>query len=384
MTVGVIGAGIGGLSTALALQANGLKATVFEQAREIRSLGAGLGIAPNGLRALSGIGADGPVLQWGFPLEDIIVRTWRGERVPTQGAWAAGGHQVHRAELQSGLRDLLPDDAVRFGRILKGLAETPAGVELEFEDGSRERFDVVVGADGIHSVVQGFVAEPVVPTSEGVMAYRGLVPVERLKGGIDISRGQMWTGPGRSFLTYPVSLGRLLNVVAYVPTDLDGEDSWSAPGEVSALAAHYHGWDQPVQEIIGAMEETFRWGIYDRPQPSTWSTNRVAVLGDAAHATTPHLGQGANQAIEDAVTLGVLLADAEPLQVPERLRLYERLRRERTQRIQRDSRVMGQINRSSDLTPEERAEQITRLWSEDWITPYDAEEVAKDALRDHA
>jgi salicylate hydroxylase len=117
--------------------------------------------------------------------------------------------------------------------------------------------------------------------------------------------GSTHRGSG-SFLTFPVSGGALLNLVAFVPTDLDVEESWSAPGDVAALAATYNGWAKQVRQVIEAMDHTFRWGIYDRAPLKTWSTDRITLLGDAAHAVTPQLGQGANQAVEDAITLAVL------------------------------------------------------------------------------
>src|SRR6476661_5905329 len=114
--------------------------------------------------------------------------------------------------------------------------------------------------------------------------------------------GSTHRGSG-SVLKFPVSGGALLNLVAFVPTDLDVEESWSAPGDVAALAAAYNGWAKQVRQVIEAIDHTFRWGIYDRAPLKTWSTDRITLLGDAAHAVTPHLGQGANQAVEDAITL---------------------------------------------------------------------------------
>ena len=141
--------------------------------------------------------------------------------------------------------------------------------------------------------------------------------------------GSTHRGSG-SFLTFPVSGGALLNLVAFVPTDLDVEESWSAPGDVAALAAAYNGWAKQVRQVIEAMDHTFRWGIYDRAPLKTWSTDRITLLGDAAHAVTPQLGQGANQAVEDAITLAVLLQDAQAADIPMPPRRYEDLRIERT------------------------------------------------------
>src|SRR5258708_28629898 len=167
------------------------------------------------------------------------------------------------------------------------------------------------------------------------MAYRGLIPIERVSWAKDIGgRMSMWIGKGRSFLCYPVSGGRLMNMVAFVPTNLDSEESWTAPGDLKALGAEYDGWDDPVLETIGSLDQTFRCGIYDLAPLPYWSDGRMTLLGDAAHPMVPHLGQGAAQAIEDAFTLAVLLEGAKSKDVPKRLEAYGKLRIQRTSRIQ--------------------------------------------------
>lgn len=389
--VAVIGGGLGGLTAALALRANGVEAVVFEAAHELRELGAGVMIGPNGMRCLEEIGVAEAVSRITSPLTQVDTYTWQGAEVQSRMFMSEKPgdrtfYPAHRAELQRTLCNQLPPGTIHLGHRLTRLVEDDCGVNLQFADGKRSRFDVVIGADGIHSVVQGFVANPVHPSSEGIMAYRGLIPIERLTGMLDVSpnRGAMWMGNGRSFLIFPVSRGRLLNVAAFVPTDLDGDESWSASGDVTTLAAEYDGWAQPVQDVIAAMDETFRWGIYDRHQPERWSTERIALLGDAAHATTPHLGQGLNQSIEDAATLGVLLADVDLTDVPGRFRLYEELRRERTNRIQQGSRKMGRTYRAAELSIHEREEAMASVYGEGWIFDHDAVAVARKSLQTNA
>ena len=219
------------------------------------------------------------------------------------------------------------------------------------------------------------------PVSDGIMAYRGLIPAARLDGIYDMGTWSMWVGPGQSFLAYPVSAGALLNVVGLVPTDLDVEESWSAPGDVAALAAAYDPWDTQVRRVIGAMDYTFRWGIYDRTPLTTWSTDHITLLGDAAHAVTPYLGQGANQSVEDAITLAVLLQDAQAADVPIRLRRYEDLRIERNRQVHDGAREAGALYRSTDLSPDQQAERIVAIQDGLELETYDAEHIAKDALR---
>jgi hypothetical protein len=148
------------------------------------------------------------------------------------------------------------------------------------------------------------------------MAYRGLISAERLAWASELKDPALWLGAGRSFLLYPVAGGRLINMVAFVPTDTEAEESWSASGDVKALAAEYAGWDKPVQDTINSLDETFRWGIYDRAPLPYWSTGHITLMGDAAHPMVPHVGQGAGQSIEDAITLAVLLESARPLTSP--------------------------------------------------------------------
>ena len=244
--------------------------------------------------------------------------------------------------------------------------------------------DVVIGADGIRSVVQREIGLQSRPTSEGIMAYRGLIPAERLSWASDLKDPALWLGSGRSFLLYPVARGRLINMVAFVPTDTDSEESWSAPGDLKALAAEYAGWDKPVQDTINSLEETFRWGIYDRAPLPYWSTGRIALMGDAAHPMVPHIGQGAGQSIEDGFTLAVLLEGCAAKDVADRLDLYQKLRLERTSNAQALAREAGKLYRSEHENPSEKAVRLREWMAQGkWVFEHDAEKAAADALLDH-
>ena len=170
-------------------------------------------------------------------------------------------------------------------------------------------------------------------------------------------------------------------MVAFVPTNLESEESWMAPGDLKALAAEYAGWDDPVLETIGALDQTFRWGIYDRAPLPYWSTGQMTLLGDAAHSMVPHLGQGAAQAIEDGFTLAVVLEGAKRQDVPRRLKAYETLRLERTSQIQTMARDTGRFFRTEygDVTERDR---LKAKWmaATGWIRGHDAEKTAQEAL----
>jgi salicylate hydroxylase len=191
----------------------------------------------------------------------------------------------------------------------------------------------------------------------------------------------MWTGSGRSFVCFPVSQGRAINMAAFVPSNLEAEESWSAPGDLKALAAEYTGWHAHVLEAIGALDETFRWGIYDRAPLPYWSTARTTLLGDAAHPMVPHFGQGAGQAIEDGFALAILLEDAKPADVPARLKAYEKLRLGHTSRVQAASRDAGRFYRSENEDASERSERTGKWMSAaGWIFQYDVEQEAAALL----
>ena len=199
---------------------------------------------------------------------------------------------------------------VQFGHRCIDVDETQTGARLSFANGAVCDADVVIGADGIHSIVQREIGLTARPTSEGIVAYRGLVQSEKLSWAAELRGLNMWMGDGRSFICFPVSQGRLINLVAFIPSTRDMEETWFAPGDVRALAGEYEGWDASVCDLIAALDHTFRWGIYDRPPLPYWSRGCVTLLGDAAHPMVPHFGQGAGQAIEDGFALAVLLEHA--------------------------------------------------------------------------
>ncbi|MFJ4657265.1 FAD-dependent monooxygenase [Nocardia sp. NPDC088792] len=382
LKIAIVGAGIGGLTAAIALHQRGADVTVYEKAQELRELGAGVGIGANGARIYESLGLADSLAAIAGKVSTITAKTWRGEPLPGYRPPfpVDRTYPVHRAEFQNLLVAALPTGTVRLGRECVTAVEDDEGVRIEFADGSQTRADVLIGADGIHSVLQTVVGAETAPVSEGIMAYRALIPAARLDGIYDLSSWSMWMGPGQSFLTYSVSSGTLLNVVAFVPTDLEVEESWSAPGDVAALAAAYDRWDDQIGAIIETMDDTFRWGIYDRAPRQTWSTDRVTLLGDSAHAVTPHLGQGANQAIEDAITLAVLLEHARPADVPERLRRYEDLRMDRNRQVREGAREAGALYRTTEFTPPRQAERIVAVYDRLELDTYDAEKVAENAL----
>jgi salicylate hydroxylase len=377
LRVAIVGGGIGGLSAALALGAKGIEVSVHEQASAISEVGAGVQIAPNGLRQLRriGLGAELEGILTPFS-EGSLYRRADGTAVAdvvvtdSSGATPVGG--VHRADLIDVLRSRLHDDAVHVGKRAVRVEQTEADATVTFTDGTTVTADVVVGADGIHSLVRSVVTEPSHPTFSGMVAYRGTVDAARLP---DWPAGlfEVWMGPGRHFLTFPIRGGTAVNFVGFVPADDEMRESWSAPGSPTHLRAEFEGWDDRLLTLLDSVEATNRWGLYDREPLATWRRGRVCLLGDAAHAMLPHVGQGANQAIEDAVVLAEVLAQASPADAGEALAQYERARLPRTSAVQAGSRQNGlrYDSRYDDLGRRD-AEMASIRTFRHWLYDHDA------------
>jgi salicylate hydroxylase len=342
----VVGAGIGGTAAALALARAGIDVQVYEQAQQLAEVGAGVSLAPNGLRMLERLGVGEGIGRVGARHVSTQLLLSDGRPVrhePDQFARAGGNVGIHRADLLGLLAGQLPPGKVHTGHRCTGFSQDADSATAGFADGTTARADVVIGADGIHSVLQGFVVEPAEPAFSGVVAYRGLVPrLDEYPAGTM----RMWAGETKHFLVFPVRAGQLLNYVGFVPSDTSVRESWSAPGDPAALTAHFAGWDPAIASVIAAISgpggSGFQWAMYDRAPLPRWSSGRLTLLGDAAHPMLPHLGQGVNQALEDAVVLATLLgASPNSADVPHALTTYEGLRRDRTARVQLGSRRNG-------------------------------------------
>ena len=367
LRVVVVGGGIGGLAAAVALSRAGIGVQVYEQARELTEVGAGVALAPNGLRMLDRLGVSAGIERLGarHAYTRLSLADGRPARhEPHQFAQAGRNVGIHRADLLTLLAERLPAGTVRTGHRCTGFTQDASGATVEFATGTAVSADVVIGADGIHSVLQEFVVEPAEPVFSGVVAYRGLVPrPAEYPAGLM----RMWVGERKHFLVFPVRAGRLLNYVGFVPSGTSVRESWSAPGDPVALAAQFADWDPVIGDIIAAISgpggSGFQWGMYDRAPLRRWSSGRLTLLGDAAHPMLPHLGQGVNQALEDAVALATLLgACASAADAPWALTAYEELRRGRTARVQLGSRRNGAGYDSSG----------SQLTDRRWIYEYDA------------
>ena len=341
----VVGGGIGGIAAACSLRRRGVDVTVFEQARTLGEVGAGLTIFPNGLRQLERLGLGEALAAVGAKFGDgsrycRADGTVVGPIVTTNSVGWNGMYGMHRADLLNTLAAELPPKTIRLGQCCTGIVQTASSARLQFAHGDSVEVDIVVAADGIQSTLQKYVVEPRPPEYSGVRAYRGLISREKLPGWPEAAQ-MVWMGDGKHFIVYPVRSGRLLNYVGFVPTKNETIESWSATGDVDELAASFDGWDSQIVRLLETVETCFWWGLYDRRPLLSWTSGRLVLLGDAAHAMLPHLGQGANQAIEDGVALSVFLEGRDPDEVPRILQQYEKFRRARTDVIQAEARKKG-------------------------------------------
>jgi salicylate hydroxylase len=377
--VAIVGGGLGGLCATLALLRAGVtEVRAFEQQSELGEIGAGIQIAPNAVRVLRRLGVE---------LEEIAVplevawefRRWEDGEVLFSQRYGAEGEErygapyltVHRAQLLDAIAAQIPQPHVVLGR--RVVQATVEG-DVSFEDGATERFDVVVGADGIHSLVRDAVLGADDPVFTGLAAYRALVPADAAP---DFARRpvcSIWLGPDKHFVHYPVSAGREVNLVTANPAGDWREESWTAEGTVEDFLAEFAGWAQPVQQLISAATRTKRYAFYERPPVTRWVSGRIALLGDAVHPMLPFFAQGAGQAIEDAAVLaGCLNAGGE-----DALARYESLRRERATRVQRLSHERREHHHMHD-GPEQRARD-EQLAGEDpmghnaWLYGHDVED----------
>jgi 2-polyprenyl-6-methoxyphenol hydroxylase-like FAD-dependent oxidoreductase len=334
----IVGGGIGGLATAVALDRVGIASVVLEQAPELEELGAGITLSPNAARALERLGLADAVRSRGASGQELLVRTWKGAiilEIRLDDPMEEIG--IHRADLHDVLIEAVGRQRVRLGTRVTGVVADGARPRVELADGTTEKADLVVGADGIHSVVRrdilGATAEP---DYAGYVGWRAVIEYDH-----ELVRGRFvesW-GHGDRFGLIPLGDGRLYWFVSERMPQPDVERT----GVKARLARRFADWHAPIPTVVEQTPEDAisGTGIFDRKPVHSWTSGRVTLLGDAAHPMTPDLGQGAGQALEDAVVLAASLRDAA---TPEAgLRAYEQARIRRTTPIVKRSRQLGRV-----------------------------------------
>ncbi len=385
----LIGAGIGGLTAAIALQRAGFPVSIYERADELTEIGAGLTLAKNASKALRSLGLADKMDAYGFRPQSGggkylatgeihrrssvpgDIRQERGETDPD-----ARFRMFHRADLhQMLMKTVLENDsqAIHLDHCFQSLEQNADEVTVHFDNGKSVRGDIVIGCDGNRSGVRQTIFDDDKVEFLGYVAWRGIISIDSLPPGTIDTDSSLFSGDHHSLLRYKIRDGNTLNVVAYAKKSDWVEEGWSVPAEKSELKQEFTGAAHEVQLLLDAIpaDECFKWGLFGREPMKTWTVGRVSLLGDATLPMLPFLGQGAGMAIEDSVVLARCLTASETAE--EALRRYEAARRERTSLVTIGARYNGlRMHGTIEKALEERAKEYDSVA----IHEYDAATVA--------
>ncbi|MDV3456499.1 FAD-dependent oxidoreductase [Sphingomonas sp. HF-S4] len=396
--IGIVGGGIGGLTTALALLRKGFHVTVFEQASQLQEVGAGLQLSPNGIRVLFGLGLEAEIRAACFEPEGKEIRLWN-----TGDSWklfdlGIGAQQrygfpyftFHRNDLHQILVKAVEAAApgsVRLDHRFVGVEQRGASVTLAFEGQPPATFDTVIGADGVHSKMRELLFGAGPATFTGIVAWRGVIPAERLPERLRRPIGVNWIGPGGHVIHYPIRRGELINFTSVVERHDWQIESWSSAGTNQEYHDDYPGWHEDVHTYIEAIPQPFKWALISRPPMPEWVQGRIALLGDACHSTLPFLAQGAVMAIEDACILARAFEEFDS--VEEALDRYQQARIPRTTRAVEGAAANAERFHNPTLADPANAQAyVDAQWAPDqvvdryeWLFRYDATRVPLDGGR---
>jgi salicylate hydroxylase len=383
-TVIVAGAGIGGLTAALAIARHGYRIVLLEQAERLEATGAGIQLSPNASRILIMLGLRDCLAPHVAVPEEVTVASARGARVlariplgrSAEGRYGAPYWIIHRGDLQAALFEAVaanPDITLRLGARVDDFAVHGNGITVAAhsrEGTVEERGTALVGADGLWSRLRGRLGHGAAPRFAGYSAWRALVPADAVARELSVPTVRLWLGRGGHVVHYPVKAGRLINIVAIARDEWD-EPGWNVPADPAELLSRFRprAWHGP-RELLCAADRWAKWALYDAAPLPYWGRGPVTLLGDAAHPTLPYLAQGAAMAIEDAAELGqcFALAGDDPAGA---MRLYEQRRLHRTARAQRAARRSGAIYHMSGLAGAVRSLAFAALNGERLIARYD-------------
>lgn len=349
LKIGIAGGGVGGLAAAIALRKQDHDVTVFEQAKGFSKVGADINLTPNVVRAIDGLGAGAAIRERGARPTFRISRDWdTGKETSRLGMSNVAEEQygapqvtIHRSDIIDALAEQFSMDRIQFGKRIQTLSQNAQGVTLQFDDGSSATFDVVIGADGIHSRVRTALFGEEYPRFTGVVSFRSVVPTERVKHVPEIEAFTKWWGPNpqSQIVTFPLNQGKDTFIFATTGQESWTEESWTSEGDVNELRGFYKDFHADARALLDACDSTLKSALYEREPLPQWSVGTVTLLGDACHPMLPFMAQGAGMAIEDAVVLGRALAGVSTRAEAEKALLaYENARKERTAKIQIGSR----------------------------------------------
>ena len=389
----IAGGGIGGLTAALALLKRGYDVDVYEQAPELREVGAGLQLSPNGTRVLHELGVLDAFLALACQAEGKEIRLWN-----TGQTWKIhdlGEESITRygfpyctayrpdllAVLAEGVQRLKPD-AIHLNTKCTGFTQNAQSVTLLF-NGGQAKSDALIGADGVHSRIRQGLFGDDKPEYTGMLSWRGVIPMDKLPQHMRRRIGSNWVGPGGHVVHYPVHRGEYMNMNGIIEIDHWEDESWSARGTHEECHACFAGWGPEVHAMIDNFTTPFKWALFNRKPLVQWSVGRVSLVGDACHSMLPMLAQGGVMALEDGYVLARAL-EAASGNVEQGLKRYEQARIERTTKVVLGSAENGKRFQSRTLANAEEAEAyVNREWQPekvraryDWLFTYDVTSVA--------
>jgi salicylate hydroxylase len=389
----IAGGGIGGLTAALALLDKGFDVDVYEQATQLREVGAGLQLSANGTRVFHALGVGEALKALSCEATGKEVRLWStGEtwKLFDLGAESIARYgfpyfTVYRPDLLGVLGDAVrrkKRDAIHLDSKCLAFSQQEGRVELQLEHGTRVSGDALIGADGVHSRVRQALFGADQPAFTGIIAWRGVIPMERLPAHMARLVATNWIGPGGHIVHYPLRAGRLMNFVGVLERSDWKVESWSTRGSTEELAADFGGWHADIQTMIRSIDTPYKWALMVRAPMQRWSAGRVSLLGDACHSMLPMLAQGAVMAIEDGYILARCFAEAGS-DVPAALERYENARRERTRRVVEGSAANAKRFHNPKLAdPGEAKRYVDREWAGEriaeryeWLFRYDVTRV---------
>lgn len=387
----ISGAGIGGLTAALALLAKGFSVQVLEQASELKEVGAGLQLSPNVLRALYKLGLESSLKAVAVEPAGKQIRLWSTGQTWKLFDLGAGcieryGYpyfMIYRPDLHDTLyRAVLQRDpaAVVLGARVERVVQDAGGVTASTSDGRKFEGDAMIAADGVHSPIRNQSFGQDRPEFSGCMAWRGVVPTAKLPKHLRTNVGVNWVGPGGHVINYPLRRGELTNFVGILERDDWTVESWTTQGTHEECHRDFSGWHDDIHAMIDHIDVPFKWALMGRKPLDHWADGRIVLVGDAAHPTLPFLAQGAGMAIEDGYVIADALARYDD--VPAALKAFEAARIERCTRIVEKSTENGRRFHNPELANAEgAAAYVDREWAPekveqryDWLFSYKVDE----------
>ena len=388
----IAGAGLGGLTAALALVQQGYRVKVFEQAAALGEVGAGVQLSANATRVLHSLGLEDALRAVASSPTGKVVRLWNtGQTWKLFDLGAASTadygfpfYTMYRPDLHKVLVDALEaaqPGAIELGARCTGFDAGGQGAVLHLADGRSASGDALIGADGVHSQIRAGLFGGDLPTFSGCLAWRGVIPADHLPEHLRAPVGTNWIGPGGHVIHYPLRGGKLINFVGIVERDDWIVESWNTAGSIQECLLDFKGWHDDVHTLIRNLDTPYKWALMERDPLKTWSAGNVTLLGDACHPTLPFLAQGAAMAIEDGAVLARCLSGTRTIE--EGFKAYEGARIERTSRIVKGSSDNARRFHNPTLASTEGAiDYVNREWAEErvrerynWLFDYRFDEV---------